>query len=174
VALLGPSRSGKTSLALELCRRGASFLADDVLALETRDGKLLANPGTPIAGVAHEHAEEPRAGDPPGSPGVVAVNARERLVQMAGASAPAPLNTLFFINRYADGPETPQLEPTADAQLLLAATFNFVLATPERLQGLLEVCALAARLPVELLSAGPATGIAQLADAVEGRLSSPR
>jgi hypothetical protein len=59
-----------------------------------------------------------------------------------------------------------------DAKLLLAATFNFVLATPERLQGLLEVCALAARLRVELISCGPGTGVPELADAVERRLSS--
>ena len=55
IALLGPSRAGKTSLALELCARGASFLADDVLALETREDALFAHPGSPVAGVALEH-----------------------------------------------------------------------------------------------------------------------
>ncbi len=62
VAFVGPSRSGKTSLALELCRHGASFLADDVLALE-RDGTVLVgHPGTPVAGLDHAEAERGAAG----------------------------------------------------------------------------------------------------------------
>ena len=171
IAFLGPSRSGKTSLALELCARGASFLTDDVLALEARDGRLLANPGTPVAGIAHREDGEPRTGQ---RAGVVAVNARERVVQMATAPRPAPLEQLYFLDRSANGPATPRFEHAKDAQLLLAATFNFVLATPARLEGLLEVSALAAHLQVELLSTGPASGTAQLADAIESRSSSSR
>ena len=173
VAFLGPSRSGKTSLALELCSRGATFLADDVLALEPRDGGLLANPGSPIAGVDREGAqthEERGASDGQ----VVAVNARERMVRMRAAGKPAPLSTLFFIDRHADGPEIPSFTPSTDAQLLLAATFNFVLATPERLRGLLDVCALAAQLRVERISSGPNTSTSELADAVELRMNASR
>ncbi len=44
IALLGPSHSGKTSLAMELCDLGASFLADDVLALEVADGRPASPP----------------------------------------------------------------------------------------------------------------------------------
>jgi hypothetical protein len=171
VAFLGPSRSGKTSLALELCARGARFMADDVLALETRAGRLLANPGSPVAGVAHAH-ERAEQDDAVADAQVIAINARERIVRMLGAVEPAPLGTLLFIDRKADGPESPRFDATTDAKLLLAATFNFVLATPERLQGLLEVCALAARLRVELVACGPGTGVPELADAVERRLSS--
>jgi len=173
IAVLGPSRSGKTSLALELCARGASFMADDVLALETRDGALLAHPGAPVAGIAlehdHEHERAKQADEQ--DERVLAVNARERIVRVLGAEEPAPLGTLLFLDRKADGPERPSFEATSDAQLLLAATFNFVLATPARLQGLLEVCALAARLRVELVSCGSGTGVPELADALERRLS---
>lgn len=170
VAFLGPSRAGRTSLALELCRRGASFLADDVLALESRAGELLAHPGTPVAGVAH--AEVERLGESLPEEEIMAVNAREQLVQMPGAAEPALLAALFFLDRRKDGPEHPRFEPTTDAQLLLAATFNFVLATPERLRGLLDVCALAARLRVERIVIGPATDACELGGAVEQRLSS--
>jgi hypothetical protein len=170
LALLGPSRSGKTSLALELCARGASFIADDVLALETREGALFANPGSPVAGVALEHERAQRADD--ADEHVVAVNARERIVRVLGAEEPAPLGTLLFLDRKADGPVRPDFEARADAQLLLAATFNFVLAAPERLQRLLEVAALAAQLRVELVACGPGTSVSELADAVERRLSS--
>ncbi|HEX5852143.1 MAG TPA: hypothetical protein VFY36_03520 [Solirubrobacteraceae bacterium] len=172
VAFLGPSRSGKTSLALALCARGASFLADDVLALETRAGKLFANPGSPLAGVAREQRSD-GADDGLSREQVVAENVRERMVRIEGAAEAVPLGTLFFVDRRADGPESPTFESTTDAQLLLAATFNFVLATPERLQRLLEVCALAARLRVETVTAGPATSAPELADAIERRLSSP-
>jgi hypothetical protein len=172
VAFTGPSRAGKTSVALELCRRGASFLADDVLALESRAEELLAHPGSPVAGVAHTETEHPRETDGFSREQVVAVNARERLVRMPGAGEPAPLAALFFLDRRADGPEHPRFESAADAQMLLAATFNFVLATPERLRGLLDVCALAARLRVERILIGPATDASELGAAVEQRLSS--
>jgi hypothetical protein len=170
LALLGPSRAGKTSLALELCARGASFMADDVLALEMRDGALFANPGSPVAGVALEHERAQRADD--ADEQVIAVNERERIVRTVGAEEPSPLGALLFLDRKADGPERPHFNASADAQLLLAATFNFVLATPERLQRLLEVAALAARLRVELVSCGSSTSVPELTDAVEHRLSS--
>ncbi len=171
IAFLGPSRSGKTSLALELCARGAEFMADDVLAVESRAGSLLAHPGSPIAGVDREYQ-----GDRPGESGeeIVAVNARERMVRMRAAGEPVPLRALFFIDRRSEGPASPRFAPSTDAQMLLAATFNFVLATPARLRGLLDVCALAARLRVELISTGPGLSSSALADAVEQRLRSTR
>jgi HPr kinase/phosphorylase len=170
VAFLGRSGAGKSSLALELCGRGWGFLADDVLALECRDGKLLAHPGSPLAGVAHEHASSPRAREGAHEAQVVAVNARERLVRLPGARAPVTLAALFFLDRRADGPTTPGFEPLADAQALLGATFNFIHATPARLRGLLDVCALAARGRVERVVCGQATSVSQLAAAVERRL----
>ena len=57
--------------------------------------------------------------------------------------------------------------------MLLAATFNFVLATPDRLQGLLEVCALAAELTVERIVIGPGCGAPAVAQAIQRRLGSP-
>ncbi len=175
VALLGRSGAGKTSLALELCRRDAGFLADDVLALERRGDILLAHPGTPVAGVAR--AQGGGAQDDAGQAHrvngeVVAVNARERLVRVPGAREPAPLAALFFLDRRTDGPERPSFEPAADAPMLLSATFNFVLSTPARLRGLLEVCALAARLRVERVVCGPQVSVSELADAIELRLES--
>jgi hypothetical protein len=172
VAFLGSSHMGKTSLALELCRRGASFLADDVIALESVGDRLLAHAGTPVAGLDHAEAERLQEIECFPSEPIVAVNDRERLVQIAGALKPVPLRALFFLERRANGPELPHFEPTADAQLLLTATFNFVLATPERLRGLLDVCALAARLRVERITVGPATDASALGAAVKQRLRS--
>lgn len=45
VALVGPSGAGKSTLVGALVDQGASFLADDVLALEQRRRDVLAHPG---------------------------------------------------------------------------------------------------------------------------------
>jgi hypothetical protein len=150
VAFLGGSGAGKTSLALELCDAGAEFLADDVLALEVREQRLLAHPGTPVA-----------------------ADAQERLVQVPGAREPVALAALFFLDRRADGPAQPRFAPAADARALLGATFNFVLRTPERQRRLLEVCALAARARVERIEFGEGASAASLAAAVRARLDAP-
>ena len=174
VAFLGNSGAGKTSLALELCDRGASFLADDVLTLELHEQRLLAHPGTPVAGVAHAQGGDTRGASDPVASETLAVNARERLVQVAGAREPAELAALFFLERRSDGPERPRFEPTADAQMLLGATFNLLVTTPERLHRLLEVCALAARLRVERIVCSTATSVAELGAAVDLRLAEQR
>jgi hypothetical protein len=44
VALVGPSGSGKSTMAAALVRRGATLIAEDVLPLTTRDGRIVAIP----------------------------------------------------------------------------------------------------------------------------------
>jgi hypothetical protein len=170
IAFAGPSGAGKTSVALELCRRGASFLADDVLALERAGDDLMGHPGTPLAGLDHAEARRLDRADDTQRGEVVAVNAREQLVRVSGATEPAPLTALFFIDRHRDAPSEPRFEPAADPQRLLAATFNTVLTTPRRLHALLDVCALLAQRRVERIAIGPGVDAAQLAAAIERRL----
>src|SRR5581483_12273022 len=102
VAFVGPSRAGKTSLALELCARGARFLADDVLALERRGETLLGHPGSPVASVDANSGED------------------EWLISVRGAANPVPLAALFFIDRRADGPQQPTFAGVSDPRTLLA------------------------------------------------------
>ena len=166
VALLGPSHAGKTSLALELCAGGASFLADDVLALEARDEELLAHPGTPVAGLDRQAPQS--AGE------VLAADERERIVRVDGSPAPAPLGALFFLDRRQDGQQNPVFEPVSDPLMLLSATFNFVLESPERLQRLLEVSSLAAMLRVERILIGPGCDSTRIAQGILKRLGSAR
>jgi hypothetical protein len=170
LAFIGPSRAGKTSVALELCARGASFLADDVLALECQDDRVYGHAGSPIASLDRlAPAHEPLSLDRP-----LTIDHRERLVSVEGAAHPAPLRALFFLDRRPDGPPSPRFEPVADPRTLLAATFNFVLATPERLHRLLDVCALAAQRRVERVVIGPDVTARKLGSAVIRRLGTCR
>lgn len=169
VAFGGHSGSGKTSLALALCRRGADFLTDDVLALERAGDDLIGHTGAPVAGVDHAEAERLR-GAGVGAGEALAANARERVERVAVSAEPAPLRALFLIDRRLDGPARPRFEPVTDPRELLAATFNFVLAMPRRLEGLLHASALIARDHAERIVAGPATDATELAAAVERRI----
>ncbi len=174
VAFVGPSGAGKTSVALALSRLGAGFLADDVLVLERAEEELMGHPGTPVAGLDRAEAQRlERAGSGVHEGEIVASNPRERIVHVHGVAAPAPLMALFFLDRRAHGPRQARFEPTADARALLSATFNSVLRGPERLRGLLDVCALLARRRVERVQCGPDVDAAQLADAVMQRLGAP-
>lgn len=170
VAFLGGSGAGKTSLALALCRRGAGFLADDVLAIEAGAGSLVGHPGAALAGVDHPEANLLIESRRLSRQDVLAVNDRERVVSIPEAAAPARLAALFFLDRRSDGPARPHFEEAADAQMLLAATFNLVLADPQRLRTLLDVCATASLGRVERVLAGPGVDATELGAAVEARL----
>jgi hypothetical protein len=171
VALSGPSGSGKTSLALALQRRGAELLADDVLAVEPTGAETLAHPGAPISGIDLAEAERLGTQGTGEHMGVLAVNARERVARAALAPGPVPLGALFLLDRRLEGPEEPSFEAEGDPRQLLASTFNLLVASPERLAGLLDVCATLAARRVERVAFGPATDPDQLATAIWARLS---
>lgn len=152
LALIGASGAGKTSLALAAARLGAMLITDDVLALEHDEDRLLAHPGSPLAGVAHTEAE--RLGARLGSARALAVNERECLIEAPLAPAPVPLRAVLFLDRRADGPSEPSFDPLDSAGALLGATFNFVLDDQPRLVRLLDVCERAARGTVRRLNVG--------------------
>jgi hypothetical protein len=56
VAVAAPSGMGKTTLALELMRRGWPLVTDDVLTLSEATGGVRAHPGTPHMNVAPNQA----------------------------------------------------------------------------------------------------------------------
>jgi hypothetical protein len=171
VALSGPSGSGKTSVALALQRRGAELLADDVLAVERVGDGLLAHPGAPISGIDLAEAERLGVQGEGERAQVLAVNAREQVAQAALAPGPVPLGALFLLDRRLEGPAEPSFAVEGDPRQLLASTFNLLLASPERLAGLLDVCARLAAHRVERVTFGPATDPDELAAAIWARLS---
>lgn len=171
IGFLGPSGVGKSSLALELTRRGAEFLADDVLAVEHRSCGLVAHPGTPLASVIDHSPNDDNATQlPSGTEHVVAALPGERMLAVRAAREPAVLSHLFLMQRDSRATSKPAFESLADPRLLLTATFNFILVTPQRLQRLLEVSALAAQGTVECVRFGAATSACDLATEIERRL----
>lgn len=169
-ALLGGSGSGKTSVALALCRLGAGFLADDVLAIERDGPRLLAHPGAPVAGIDSGEVERLRGLAAFDEGLVLAVDTREAIVRLRPQSEPLPLAGLFLLERRPDGPAWPHFEPVVGPAALLASTFNLVLLGDERLEGLLDLCALAAEGPVERVVSGPEVDPAMVAEAVAERI----
>jgi hypothetical protein len=172
IAFAGPPGAGKTSVALSLADRGATFLADDVVALERRGRELLAHRGAPVAATDRHEAGRRRDARGPRREEVLMANARERVARVPASVEAARLGALFFLDRCPDGPGDPRFEPIADPRMLLGATFNSVFVTPRRLSGLLDVCALLARRRVERVLAGPSVDAPRLSAAIARRLGS--
>lgn len=176
VALAGVSGAGKSTVALELCRRGATFLADDVLALRVQDETLLAQPGTAIAAVPERDLERVAPVRSATGLRVDGGDRGEQLVRTAGAREEARLAAIVFLDRgdrRCPGTNRgPRFEAAADARALLSSTFNVVLEEPARMRRLLEVCALAARLRVERAYVPNGAGAGELAAALVSRLRS--
>jgi hypothetical protein len=57
IAILAPSGMGKTTLALELMRRGYPLVSDDILTLGASTDGVLAHPGTPHMNLAEKHPD---------------------------------------------------------------------------------------------------------------------
>jgi hypothetical protein len=171
VAIVGAPAAGKTTLAALLTLRGYTFLTDDVLAVEASGDGVLAHPGAGLANVRSTgRAVAPdRLGRPIGeADGAVRVT----LPRHRGA---VPLRLLILLDRGADAPDLELERPTPlDPRLLLAASFNFVVQTPERLRTQLEVCArIAERVAVLRATVPPGTdpeSVAARIDAADAEL----
>jgi hypothetical protein len=148
VAFIGNSRGGKTSVALNLALRGAPFLADDVLAIDSAPSgaAVRAYPGAGLTSVRFAEAERvglPRLrelGD------ILGKDDEAYRVAVRPAAGLRRHRALYFLKRSPGRPGV-HLEVVAQPPpgLVLAGTFNFVLRTPERLSTQLETHALLAR-----------------------------
>jgi hypothetical protein len=166
VAIVAPTCGGKSSIAARLLLRGAALVTDDVLALEPAGAAVLAHPGPtgfklrPAEAERLTAAERRRLG--PARP----VEADVRF-DAPPVPAPVPLRAVYVVERGAPLAE-PLLEPATDPRVLLAATFNTVLTTPERLLRQLEVCAgISETARVMRAAVPPEVGAAELAELLE-------
>ena len=166
IAFTAASGTGKSSLGAHFVAAGATFLTDDVLALEDCDGGPIAHPGIARLSVgAHELASMDGIG-------------RERLGFRAGSSdkvyvepqaqsSAVPLRALFRLYRAATFDQVRILEHVPpEARIVLASSFLPYVRTPARLLNQLATCAAvtdAVRVfDVELPSAGTARAAADV------------
>jgi hypothetical protein len=166
----GAPGAGKSSLAAAFLRRGAALLSDDAVALERRDGAVVAHPGSGalyLRGAEHERlsgAERDELG------AARAFASRQRYDPGVAAGA-VPFRALFLLERAESGLAIERLA-APDPFELLAATFNLSVRTPERLTRQLDMVeALIAGNGVYRLRVLPGTDATQLADLVAGHLS---
>ncbi|HEY2054834.1 MAG TPA: hypothetical protein VGH14_12955 [Solirubrobacterales bacterium] len=94
ILVAGPSGGGKSSLALELVRRGRRFLADDIVVLERREGGIVAHPAGPFANLPAGQA----ALSPPHE--LLDPGPGKRWVAIAGAmTEPSPVAAVVLLER---------------------------------------------------------------------------
>jgi hypothetical protein len=172
-AFLGPSGAGKTSIAMALCRLGASFLTDDVLVVERDGERLLAHPGAPVAGIAKEEVERLRSRQSLDDATILNSDPREAMVRVTPQRDAVPLQAIFVLDRRPEAPPEPRFEQVTEPQVLLSATFNLVLLDGSRLEALLDVCSLAATGMVERVVVGQGTDASTLAEALAERIGAP-
>jgi hypothetical protein len=136
--IAGPPGAGKSSLAAALVRAGGRLLSDDAVALELTDDELIAHAGSVVLQLREREdgalSAEARAalGQPAPSSG-----GKQRYLS-ADAPAPAPLGSLFLLERSAQQPAVERLTAVNPFELI-ASTFNLSVRTPTRLQRQLDV-----------------------------------
>ncbi len=96
VLVLGTSGAGKTTSCLLLVQRGASFLADDVAAVEIREGQPFVHPGSALANV-DERALKLVSGTYGRSLG--SIDGEARVVIDEVHPSPAPLKGVVVLTR---------------------------------------------------------------------------
>ena len=151
VLVSAASGVGKSTLVAHLVARGASLVADDAVAVELVDGRLLAHPGPPLL---HLVADAAAALNTPWLRSVDSSRAKRALLAPSAARA-LPIRAFYVLERGEPGTGPRVQDGSVHAVELLASTFTRAVQTPERLQRQLAVCAaLAAAVPVRRLSAG--------------------
>jgi hypothetical protein len=167
VAFTGSSGAGKTSLAVHMTLRGASFLSDDVVALETAGDRVLAHPGPAVASLRRAEAASISPGDLGRLGPVLGEGPEEVRVAIARGGAAAPLAAICFLAGGTAAEPLVEPIPSLDPRQLIASTFDFVVDSPDRLENQLDVMAHLARSarPIKARLA-PGTSAAALAEAV--------
>jgi len=173
IGFTGDGGAGKTTLALNLGALGATFFSDDVLALELREGAVLAHPGIGHAKVRTVARGLLRPGALSGH-ALVAEDEQEIRFEVSRPDDPLPLRGLCFLAPVAEG-EAPAARRLPDIALeqLLGGTFNFAVMAPDRLRRQFELCAaLAASVPCYEVTA-PVNSNGALADLIRALVHLP-
>ena len=145
LAISGAGGAGKTTLAAALMLAGATFVTDDVLALELARDDLIAHPGPALMNLRESAAGPLSTWD--GALGVELGrdDAAARLLVRREDRA-LPLQAIYYLRRASryDRVRIEALYPPSPG-LLLGSAFGTAIQTPGRLVRRLELCARIAR-----------------------------
>lgn len=167
IGLVAQSRGGKSSLAINLVRHGAGFVADDVLALDRAGERIVVHPGPTIASVRHAEADALGATALQQLGTVVGRDEHELRVVLEGEPRALGLAALYFIERSDEVPNGDIRELEPDPRLLLGHTFNSLVRTPARLVGQLDLYSQLARtVPTFAATVSPGLSAYRLAGSI--------
>jgi hypothetical protein len=163
-AFVGDSGAGKSSVAAHLVLRGASFVTDDVLAVEAGSGELVAHPGPGVLSLRH-----PDDGHALAQLGTALGRDEEAArIELPREERALPLAAMYFLsNDRRSRTEIGKVDPP-DWRMLLFAGFNFVVRPPARLARQLDVYArIAAATAMHSVFPGEGATASELAAAVD-------
>ena len=139
MAIAGASGAGKSSLALNLAVAGATFSADDVVAIAA-GGATVVLPGPAVANVRDTALRERAESGAWPFGGILGRSEESIRATILSEAAPAPLEALYFIDRGEQHSDVRFL-PADDVFRLIGHTFNILIGTPARLTRQLDTCA---------------------------------
>jgi hypothetical protein len=168
VAFVGPRQIGKTSVAVHLLLHGASFVTDDLLAMETAGGEIIAHPGAAVIGV---RPDEYRLIEPGKlrELGDFVERLGKFFAEVERVERPLPLRIVYFLSRRRTTRELTieDMDPPDPRLLLASSFFNSIVHSPERLRGQLDLCSrLSQTALLCLVSVPPSVGAKQLAESL--------
>lgn len=165
VALVACTGGGKSSLAAEFLRRGATLFSDDVVALDNVGGEVIAHPGPPLMNLPRVLAPAQVRGT------VVAEFGDERWVELDRATIdPAPLAAVVLVNRAAG--ETARCSATEATTLTLLPHAVSLPHLADRARRRFDIFgSVSANAPILSLHADPAVPPYELADLIDRRLA---
>jgi hypothetical protein len=141
VAFVAASGTGKTSVAAHLVARGAMLVADDVVVVDAHGDAPVVHGGTRLMNI---DAREYRSIDAEGRArlGEIAGGSQTLFVRAPELSPPAPLDAVFFLDRWSAPRDLAitVLEPP-DPRLLLGSTFITYVRSAARLRRQLDLTA---------------------------------
>lgn len=159
VAFMGHTGGGKTTLVVELLRRGFPLMSDDVLALSREDGRIAAHPAPPVMNL-------PAGTEWPDGQALATIAGETWFAARHAAAGPAPLAAVCLIDRRPGS--VPGVVPGPASPLDLIVHGLGSGSAPERRKSRFELLSdLAAQAPAYVLEADTRTGAGELADLLE-------